>query len=79
MLEIFAVSCLDKPGVDRVTNRPGGYTSRVLMMGSDSPSNSAAFVSCRRDELRCCKVSFGRDVVGMLGTLGLRRECLLMF
>lgn len=72
VLEIFEVSCFDNPGVERLTKRPVEYGSRLPIMGSDSPSNTAAFVSCSSEELRCCKVSFGR-VAGMLGTLGLCR------
>lgn len=72
------VSCLDRPGVDRRTNRFAGGDSRVLIIGSDSPSKTAALVSCSRDELRCCRVSFGR-VVGIVGVLGLWKGRLMVF
>jgi hypothetical protein len=61
VFEILEVSCRDKPGVDLLVCKPMGCGSRDAMIGSDSPSNKAALVSCSREESRVCRVSSGRS------------------
>lgn len=72
VFEILEESCRDKPGVDLVVCRPLGRGSRGARIGSDSPSNRAALVSCRRDDPRLWRVSSGMRA-GRLRILELRR------
>jgi len=68
-LEILAVSCWERLGVDQLVVMGVGGGVRVLGIGSDSPSKTAAFVSWSNDEESGSRERAGR-VIGTSGTTG---------
>jgi hypothetical protein len=57
------VSFLERPGVDLVVCSADGRGCLACMLGSDSPSKTAAFVSCNNEDSLPCK--------GICGSSGL--------
>lgn len=68
VLEIFCVSCVEKPGADLLLCKAIGWRSFATVAGSDSPSNTATLVSRAKDaSFRRQWYVFARAISGALG------------
>jgi hypothetical protein len=68
-MESLEVSCCERLGVDQLVVMGVGGGVRVLGIGSDSPSKTAAFVSWSSDEESGSRERVGR-IIGTSETIG---------